>query len=215
MQENVVHRSLKEKQRQERTDLILQAAEEVLMDKGYHDTSMDEIASRVGIAKGTLYLHFPSKEDLVFALFSRELEVFLDVVKRLAASSLTPTEKLKAIFNEMFGGQLGKRMQLLISLYSSVFDRKGLLEKKAQVHKIMEELTSIVTAIIEDGKDQGVFDQTIPTQVMISTFFNLLSPHIYKRLVIDGQLTADELVTYLERFYFKGITQTPDHSFAD
>lgn len=209
MQENVAPRSLKEKQRQERTDLILQAAEEVLLEKGYHETSMDEIASRVGIAKGTLYLHFPSKEDLVFALFGRDLEVFLGVVKQLTVSTLTPQEKLKAIFNEMFGGLLGKRMQLLISLYSSVFDRKGLMEKKARVNNAMEELTSIVASVLEDGKASGAFDPTIPTQVMLSTFFNLLSPHIYKRLVIDGNLTADELVTHLEHFYFKGIARTP------
>ncbi len=69
------HRSLKERQRQERAALILQAAEEVLAEKGYHETSMDEIAARVGVAKGTVYLHFPSKEDLVFALFEQELVI--------------------------------------------------------------------------------------------------------------------------------------------
>lgn len=55
-------RSLKEKQRKERELLILEAAEEVMIEKGYHETSMEEIAARVGIAKGTVYLHFPSKE---------------------------------------------------------------------------------------------------------------------------------------------------------
>ena len=56
MQPVTAPRSLKEKQRQEREALILQAAEEVLMEKGYHETSIDEIAARVGIAKGTVYL---------------------------------------------------------------------------------------------------------------------------------------------------------------
>ncbi|TMC17177.1 MAG: helix-turn-helix transcriptional regulator, partial [Chloroflexi bacterium] len=51
--------SLKEKQRREREELIIQAAEEVLQEKGYYETSMDEIAARVGIAKGTIYTHFP------------------------------------------------------------------------------------------------------------------------------------------------------------
>ena len=60
--------SLKEKQREERTALILQAAYDVLIEKGYYEASMDEIATRVGISKGTLYLHFKSKEDLIFML---------------------------------------------------------------------------------------------------------------------------------------------------
>src|SRR5436305_13627541 len=75
------HRSLKEKQRQERENLILQAAEEVLLEKGYHETSMDEIAARVGIAKGTLYLHFARKEDLICALLERELHTILLMVE--------------------------------------------------------------------------------------------------------------------------------------
>ena len=50
MQPVTAPRSLKEKQRQEREELILQAAEEVLAEKGYYETSIDEIAARVGIA---------------------------------------------------------------------------------------------------------------------------------------------------------------------
>ena len=44
--------SLKEKQRKEREELILQAAEEVFQEKGYYETSMDEIAARVGYRDG-------------------------------------------------------------------------------------------------------------------------------------------------------------------
>jgi hypothetical protein len=42
--------------------------------------------------------------------------------------------------------------------------------------------------------------------VMLTIFFNLLSPRGYKRLVVDGQMPLDDLVTYLERVYFKGIS---------
>src|SRR5450759_1771466 len=86
MTQTTAPRSLKEKQRQEREALILQAAEEVLMEKGYHETSIDEIASRVGIAKGTVYLHFARKEDLVIALFERDLEKFLQLVETTIAT---------------------------------------------------------------------------------------------------------------------------------
>jgi AcrR family transcriptional regulator len=54
-------RSLKDRQREERERLILEAAEELLAEKGYHEMSIDDIAARVGVSKGTVYLHFPSK----------------------------------------------------------------------------------------------------------------------------------------------------------
>ena len=100
-------RSLKEKQRQEREALILQVAEEVLMEKGYHETSMDEIAARVGIAKGSVYLHFPGKEDLVVAIFARDMQQFLQAVEEAiegtAASELTARAKLEAVLHFMYG----------------------------------------------------------------------------------------------------------------
>src|SRR6266566_9705597 len=95
MQPVTATRSLKEKQRKEREALILQAAEEVLMEKGYHETSIDEIAARVGIAKGTVYLHFPSKEDLVIALFARNMQTLLEGVDGIIASQPTYRAKLE------------------------------------------------------------------------------------------------------------------------
>ena len=60
--------SFKARQREARTALILQAAHDELIAKGYRDVAMDEIAAQVGISKGTLYLHFASKEALVVRL---------------------------------------------------------------------------------------------------------------------------------------------------
>src|ERR1700738_5708389 len=94
--------SLKEKQRQERENLILQAAEEVLLEKGYYETSMDEIAARVGIAKGTLYLHFARKEDLVFALLERELHTVLLMVEHANTMEGNAQEKLAFILNSLY-----------------------------------------------------------------------------------------------------------------
>ncbi len=97
MQSITTIRSLKEKQRQEREELILQAAEEMLAEKGYHETSMDEIAVRVGIAKGTVYLHFPSKEDLVMAIFERGMLKLLEGVEASITSETTTRAKMEAV----------------------------------------------------------------------------------------------------------------------
>src|SRR6266516_101319 len=88
MQPLTAPRSWKEKQRQEREALILQVAEEVLMEKGYYETSIDEIAARVGISKGTVYLHFPSKEDLVGAIYERDTQQLLQYIDSTMDSTL-------------------------------------------------------------------------------------------------------------------------------
>src|SRR6266852_5038836 len=95
------HRSLKEKQRLEREDLILQAAEEMFVEKGYYNASMDEIAARVGIAKGTLYLHFDCKEDMVVALMERKLQAFKATIESISSGEGTARDKLIAILRIM------------------------------------------------------------------------------------------------------------------
>src|ERR1700722_1235021 len=59
--------SLKDRQRQMRETAILKAAHSLLAEKGYQRMTMDDLATRVGIAKGSLYQHFKSKEDLIGA----------------------------------------------------------------------------------------------------------------------------------------------------
>ena len=204
------HRSLKEKQRQEREALILQVAEEVLMEKGYHETSMDEIAARVGVAKGTVYLHFPSKEDLVVAIFARDMQQFLRAVETAiegaAASELTARAKLEAVLRFMYSGLFSKRTRLLSTMYNNTDLRHFFQEKGTCMRDMWEHLATRISTLLEEGKATGEFDPSIPTNVMLSAFFSLLSPRSYERLLAGGaHMSPDELVMYLARIYFKGI----------
>ena len=197
-------RTLKEKQRQEREALILQAAEEVLVEKGYYEMSMDEIAARVGIAKGTVYLHFSSKEDLVVTLFERDVQKFVEMVETTVSSGLTAREKLEAILHFMYGGFFSKRIQLLYAIQNSLDLRHIFIEKNSCM-EMWEQLSSRISSLLEEGKAAGEFDRTVPTPVMLSAFFSLLSPKSYQRLLVDAHMSADEVVQQLGRIYFKGI----------
>ena len=206
MQPVTAPRSLKEKQRGEREALILQAAEEVLMEKGYYETSIDEIAARVGIAKGTVYLHFPSKEDLVIAIFERDMQQLLQYIDTTMSLALSSRGKLEAIFDLMHGGIISKRMQLLYSLTNSGGLRHLLVEKKGCLREIWDQLSARLNSLFEEGKAAGEFDSTLPAMVMLSAFYSLLSPKSYERLMEEGQMSAEEVEKSLKRIYFKGIS---------
>src|SRR5215831_14564033 len=108
--------SLKERQRQEREQLILQAADELLLERGYHETSIDDIAARVGISKGTVYLHFASKEDLVVALFERGMEHLLRTIDEILAAPGSPRARLEAILRRVYAGMAGQHYQVFALL---------------------------------------------------------------------------------------------------
>ncbi|HEU5199668.1 MAG TPA: TetR/AcrR family transcriptional regulator [Ktedonobacterales bacterium] len=207
--------SLKEKQREEREKLILQTAEEVMAEKGYHDTSMDEIALRVGISKGTLYLHFASKEDLLLTLILRYAEEFLQEMGQVFALTLGPRAKLEAILRTICGSS--RRFQWLIDIRQNPEMQKIFRErhehwhqlddkKHESFHQIGEQLMAEVRTLLEAGKTTGEFDASVPTDVMLSAFLSLLSPLVYQRLLADKQMSPDTLAEYLGRIYFHGIT---------
>ena len=206
MQPVTAPRSLKEKQRQEREALILQVAEEVLMEKGYYETSIDEIAARVGIAKGTVYLHFPRKEDLVIAIFEHDMQQLLQYVDTTMSSALTSRGKIEAIFDLMHGGIISKRVQVLDSISNSAGLRHLMFEKKGCLREKWEQLSARLNSLLEEGKAAGEFDSTLPTMVMLSAFYSLLSPKSYERLMEEGQMSAEEVEKNLKRIYFKGIS---------
>ncbi len=200
-------RSLKERQREERAALILQAAEAVLAEKGYHDTSMDEIAARVGIAKGTIYLHYPSKDDLVIALFVREMAAFRRFTEQTAVEPLPARERLEAVLRHVYGGMRSERRQLFASLSANLSLPQGLFAKHAELREQVRAFSAVLRTVFAEGQAAGQFDRRIPTGVMLTSFLALLSPRSYARLLDDEPLTTDELVWAVGRIFFHGISE--------
>ena len=104
--------SLKEVLRQKRAEYILEVAEIVLLEKGYRDASMDEIAARAGVSKGTLYQHFPTKDDLIFALIDQSLVRFEQIVQQASVAPESAQSKLERILRAVHVEQYGVRTQL-------------------------------------------------------------------------------------------------------
>jgi len=199
------HRSLKEKQRQERESLILQVAEEVLLEKGYQETSIDEIAARVGIAKGTVYLHFPSKEELVVTIFARNMQALLEGMDGIITPQPTYRAKLEALLYFMYTGFFSKRAQLLSSIHTCAELMNIFTEKGGSIRELWHQLATLLASLLDEGKTAGEFTTAIPTPILVGSFFSLLSPHHYQRLSDEGHFSAEELVRSVAHIYFGGI----------
>jgi AcrR family transcriptional regulator len=196
-------RSLKDRQREERERLILDAAEELLAEKGYHEMSIDEIAARVGVSKGTVYLHFSSKEELVLAQLERGMRRFVQGADVVLASTASPREKLVSLMELIYSQAFQERSQFFASIYESPELRNRLMEKKHEFHEQWDSLTQRVSQVFDEGKALGDFDSSIPTAVMASVFWGLLTPRTYERL--REQMSIEEMVSHLSRFFFKGL----------
>jgi AcrR family transcriptional regulator len=199
--------SLKERQRREREKLILQVAEEVILEKGYHEASMDEIAARVGVAKGTVYLHFPGKEEMVGAIFERGMVTFLEGIEAVIADKTSNRAKLEAFLCFMYTGFFTKRTQLMSTIFNNGELHRIFAEKSGYMQEMKDRLMALVTTIIDAGKQAGEFSQAIPTVVQVSSFFCLISPRSYHRLTQEEAISAEALVEYVSQIYFHGIVE--------
>ncbi|HXR66654.1 MAG TPA: TetR/AcrR family transcriptional regulator [Ktedonobacteraceae bacterium] len=197
--------SIREKLRQKRSELILETAEDILTRKGYHNSSMDEIAAQAGVAKGTLYQHFPTKEDLFFALIEQALTRFEHLVQQVTNSSSNAHQKLERIFSYIYGEKPGTHIQLLRLLQNNEELSLRLQEKRIQSGERIHEAIDQIRSILEDGKTQGLFDASIETELMLHLFLHLLSFSGQEQLFGPIKATPEELIAQLERLFFQGI----------
>lgn len=198
--------SLKERQRQERVELILETAEAVLAENGYYEMSMDEIAARVGIAKGTIYLHFPSKEDLFVALFKRAMIDFQTEIRQISEQDLPARQRLELILTYSYSDQRKKKSQIFVSVFSGGHMHKETVAKQFSMPDYFKQLAGYITKILEDGKTAGEFDDSIPTPVMLTAFLALLNRPHYEELLGENLLSAEDLANQVGRVYFHGIS---------
>lgn len=91
---------------------ILEAALGLFSSKGFHDTTMDEVANAAGVAKGTIYLYFQSKEHLLLALKRDFMQGLTDAVANIVADAI---ERLE-------GGQSTDYRDIIDDIFHSVVD---------------------------------------------------------------------------------------------
>ena len=92
-------RAITDAQKQFRREEILSGARRYFETVGYESFSMAQLASQLGIVKGTLYLYFPTKEAIILALFGRALEDWSEAMKARLAKPITDQQFLKAFYD--------------------------------------------------------------------------------------------------------------------
>ncbi|MCZ6791683.1 MAG: TetR/AcrR family transcriptional regulator [Candidatus Dadabacteria bacterium] len=94
--------SQKRIRRKSRKEEIIKAASNLFSQKSYHDVTMDQIAGEVGVAKGTIYLYFKSKENLYLGILEHTFETIESILEREIAKEDPAPQKLKKILRLIF-----------------------------------------------------------------------------------------------------------------
>ena len=163
---------------------------------------MDEIATRVGISKGTLYLHFKSKEDLIFMLIEEEISKFLVVIDQILIQEISVHDRLEYILLESYQSIQSGR-QFLLALRSIGINR-GLIRDRLEEQVSMAGLMSRITNLFDEGKRNGEFDGTVPTSIMVSIFLGLMEIYSNEQSEVN-QLSPEQLLKSVSHLFFHGL----------
>jgi len=142
----------------ERRDEFVETAQELFREKGYYNTSVEDIVERMGVAKGLFYYYFGSKEDLVEAIADRLWEGAVDDYRTIMErEDLSAMQKLLLYSNVR--GQVKVRQTYLLDLW--VHERHSPLVQRL-TEKGVEMLVPILGEIISQGVEEGSFDTGYP-----------------------------------------------------
>ena len=122
--------------REERRAQLLEAAQAVFVESGYHAAGMDEIADRAGVSKPVLYQHFPGKHELYLALLDAACEQLLDSVQQALRSTSDNEERVVATMEAYLGFVAHHRGAYRLVFESDLRQEEQVAERVRTVERI-------------------------------------------------------------------------------
>ncbi len=202
---NVVKVSFKEQMLQAREEAIIRVVNLLLAEKGFEAMTVDEVAASVGIAKASLYKHFPSKEDLAAAAMvsvMRRAQAFIATLPRDGA----PLDNLRAVVRWTMELKLAGEMPSLPSQNSKL--RAALLGNRSYMDGLIE-VSDALGAWIEAAQEQGAINAKIPAIAILYTVYARACDPVLEFLKMGGQHSDEQIIELVLSTCFDGLNARP------
>lgn len=195
--------TFKQRMMLERESLIIETVNHLLATKGYDAMTVDEIADTVGIAKASLYRHFPSKEALGMAALVDIMHKALEVINQLNATDQTAIDKLKALTQWAMRLKLAQKMPNLPSENSQL--RELLIANDDYTNNLVM-LSDSIGEWIEQAQAEGRLQRNIPGLAILYTLYARACDPVLGFLHSSQLYDDDEIIAIVTRTCFEGLT---------
>jgi AcrR family transcriptional regulator len=181
-----------------RKEELIDAAEALFEEKGYDDTAVSDIVRKVGVAQGTFYLYFRSKEEVLEAFADRLVNEFTVKMREIEDDpGRNAMEKFVLITRASLSLTVGReKMTDLIHE-----ERNAILHYKLE-KRMLPSLINTFTRVIEQGNREGLFDVPYPREAAIAVlgisqqFGEGTSDHTMKSIVMES---LERILDIIER----------------
>lgn len=186
------------KNAEERKMEILDTAEHLFETQGFDNTSTNDILNEIGIARGTLYYHFKSKEEILDAIISRLTRQLLEKAKKLIEKKNVPLSQQLTLIMLKLNVSCGNFNHKILEQVHK--PQNALMHQKIQAH-LLSELTPLISTLIKEGIAQGIYQTDYPEEVaeMLFLYANTIFDDLTEHSEEEKQKNTAAFVFNLER----------------
>lgn len=186
----------------DKREAILRAAIKVFAGKGYFNSKVADIAGEAGIADGTVYLYFKSKDEILHSIFDRAMAEFISEGKKELALIPEPADRLKRIAR-LHLERLGADRDLAIVFQVELRGSTKFMEEFSAAG--FAEYLDIIRKTIAEGQAAGVFHADIKPVVCAKMLYGALDEMVTNWVLSKKSYPLAPLADEVLRIFFGGL----------
>jgi AcrR family transcriptional regulator len=185
---------------QERRAQIVHASAQLIQEKGFHGTTLQDVADQLNVTKAALYYYIEDKQELLFHIHKQALSMLLEAAEAIVEGDQPAVMKIGTFIDT----QIRFIMDRLDLFTVYIHERSNLLPEHARIVTNMErQIVHALQAIIREGIAAGAFEPLDPT---IAAFAVLgASSWVYRWYRPQGRLSIEEISKELQQVVLGGL----------
>ncbi len=189
--------------KEEKKRKIIDAAIKIFARNGYFNSRVSEIAKEAGVADGTIYIYFSSKEELLSAIFDEALQVFVEESKNILKEIKDPIEKLKKIVC-LHLKHLGSNRDL--AMVFQIEFRHNIVFMERLTKTRLADYFKIIEGVISEGQQKGLFKELNP-RFCAKILFGIIDEMVTSWLIANKNYKLEKDADILVNTFVYGIAK--------
>ncbi len=186
----------------DKREAILRAAIKVFAERGYFNSKVADIAGEAGIADGTVYLYFKSKDEILHSIFDRAMEEFISEGKKEIAEIAEADKRLRRIA-ELHLEKLGADRNMAIVFQVELRGSTKFMEEFSAAG--FADYLKIIQQTIEEGQKTGVFRNDLKPVICAKILYGALDEMVTNWILSKKAYPLAPLADEVLKIFFGGV----------